>query len=123
MVLALLAAAAAASLTVPVGTSWLFRIERGQPVAARPSTPDSVPARGEIRLTARRMLGTTLTALNNSATAFTFRATLIAADGKTLTARSCVLPANNRLAMESWPQAAVAVRVSDFRPTTAANCR
>ena len=114
---------AAASLTVPIGTSWLFRVERGQPVAARQVGATHVPARGEIRVTARRMLGTTLTALNNSATAFTFRATLIAADGKALTARSCVLPANNRLAMESWPQAAIAVRVGDFHPTTAANCR
>ncbi len=29
----------------------------------------------------------------------------------------------NRLAMESWPQVSVAVRVSDFKPTTAAVCR
>ena len=119
----LLVAAAAATLTVPVGESWLFRIDRGRPVAARKAAANSVPALGEVRVTARRMLGTTLTALNNSATAFTFRAELIAADGKTILAKSCVLPANNRLAMESWPQVAVAVRVGDFRPTKAANCR
>jgi hypothetical protein len=114
---------AAASLTVPAGTSWLFRIADGQPTAARPAKADSIPARGEIRVTARRMLGTTLAALNTSATAYTFRAELIGADGKVSTAKSCVLPANNRPAMESWPQVAVAVRIGDFKPTKSANCR
>ena len=114
---------AAASLTVPAGTSWLFRIADGQPTAARRAGADSVPARGEIRVTARRMLGTTLTLLNNSPTAYTFRATLVGADGKAITGKSCVLPAGNRLAMESWPQVAVAVRISDFKPTKSANCR
>ena len=69
------------------------------------------------------MIGTTLTMLNNSPTAYTFSAILIAANGKQVAARSCVLPAENRLTMESWPQVAAAVRVGDFRPTTAANCR
>ena len=123
MLLTFLAPALAASLTVPMGESWLFRVRASQPVAARRVAANAAPARGKIRVTARRMLGTTLTALNNSATAFAFRATLIAADGKALTARSCVLPANNRLAMESWPQPAVAVRIGEFRATSAANCR
>jgi hypothetical protein len=123
MVPAFLLAAAAASLTVPTGTSWLFRVAHGQPTAAHRAEANSVPAPGEIRVTARRMLGTTLTLLNNSTTAYTFRATLIAADGKAITGKSCVLPADNRLAMESWPQAAVAVRISEFKPTKSANCR
>ena len=114
---------AAASLTVPVGTSWLFRVERGQPAAARQVGATHAPARGEIRVTARRLLGTTLTALNNSAIAYTFRAELVGADGKILTAKSCVLPANNRLAMESWPQPAVAVRIDGFKATSDATCR
>ena len=114
---------AAASLSVPVGETWLFRIDRGQPVAARKTTASHPPAKGEVRVTARRMLGTTLTARNNSATAYTFRAELIGADGKALAAKSCVLPANNRPAMDNWPQVAVAVRVSDFKATAAANCR
>jgi hypothetical protein len=113
---------AAASLTVPAGTSWLFRIADGQPTAARPAKADSVPARGEVRVTARRMLGTTLTLLNNSPTAYTFRATLVGADGKAMTAKSCVLPSNNRLTMESWTQVAVAVRIGDFKPTKSASC-
>ena len=118
-----LALAAAASLTVPVGESWLFRIDRGRPVAARRVAASQAPRRGEVRVTARRMIGTTLTALNNSPTAFTFRAELIGADGRPLLAKSCVLPAGNRLAMESWPQPAVAVRISAFKPTDTANCR
>jgi hypothetical protein len=114
--------AAAASLTVPTGTSWLFRIAHGQPTAAHRAESNSVPAPGEIRVTARRMLGTTLTLLNNSKTAYTFRATLVAADGKAITGKSCVLPADNRLTMESWPQIAVAVRIADFKSTKSANC-
>jgi hypothetical protein len=119
----LIAAALAASLAVPSGETWLFRVKHGRPIEARRAQPGAVPARGEIRITARRMMGTTVTVLNNSRIAYTYRAVLIAADGKTITAKSCVLPANNRLAMESWPQVAVAVRVSDFKPTNAANCR
>ena len=120
MILSLLLAAA--GLTVPMGESWLFRIGRGEPVAARRVAADHAPARGEIRVTARRMLGTTLTALSNGAAAYTFQAELIGADGKASTARSCVLPPN-RLTMESWPQVAVAVRIGRFKPTSAANCR
>lgn len=119
----LLTAAVAAGLTVQLGESWLFRVAHGRPVAAHRVAATALPAPGEIRLTAKRMMGTMITVLNNSRTAYTYRATLIAADGKAIVAKSCVLPANNRLAMESWPQVAVAVRVSDFKPTTAANCR
>ena len=119
----LLTAAIAASLTVQPGTSWLFRIEQGRPVNAQRVAASAVPAPGEIRITTKRMMGTMITILNNSRQAYTYRATLIAADGKTIVAKSCVLPANNRLAMESWPLVAVAVRVGDFKPTREANCR
>jgi hypothetical protein len=121
---ALLAAPLSAKeFTVRTGESWIFTIRHGHADKARRVAADSLPARGEIRVTARRMMGTTVTMLNNSATAYTFRATLVGLDGKALTAKSCVLPANNRLAMESWPQVAAAVRLSDFKATTAANCR
>ena len=118
----LAAAALAANLTVPTGETWLFRVSHGQPTAAHRAEANSVPRRGEIRVTARRMLGTTLTMLNNSPTPYTFRATLFGADGKAITGKSCVLPADNRLTMESWPQVAVAVRIGDFKPTKSANC-
>jgi hypothetical protein len=119
----LVTAALAASLSAQPGESWLFRVAKGQPVAAHRVTPTTSPAPGEIRLTVKRMMGTTVTMLNNSPQAYTYRATLVGADGKAIVAKSCVLPANNRLAMESWPQAAVAVTVGDFKPTRDANCR
>jgi len=119
----LLAAALAASLTAQAGESWLFRVAKGQPVGAHRVQPTTPPAPGEIRLTVRRMMGTSVTLLNNSAVAYTYRATLVGADGKAITARSCVLPANNRLAMESWPQIAAAVRIADFKPTRDSSCR
>jgi hypothetical protein len=119
----LLIAALAASLTAQPGESWLFRVAQGHPVATHRVESNAVPASGEIRLTVKRMLGTTVTLLNNSAVAYTYRATLIGADGKTIVARSCVLPAHNRLAMESWPQVAVAVRVDRFKPTRDTSCR
>ena len=119
----LLTAALAASLSVQPGESWLFRVANGQPASAHRVEPTATPAPGEIRLTVKRMMGTTVTMLNNSAQAYTYRATLVGADGKAIVARSCVLPANNRLAMESWPQVAVAVRVGDFKPTRDTSCR
>ncbi len=119
----LLTAAIAASLTVQPGTSWMFRVDQGRPVDAHRVADTANPAHGQIRITTKRMMGTMITVLNNSRQAYTYRATLIAADGKTIVARSCVLPANNRLAMESWPQVAVAVRVGAFKPTREANCR
>ncbi len=119
----LLTAALAASLTVQPGESWLFRIDRGRPVDTQRVAPAAVPAPSQIRISARRMMGTMITLTNNSRTAYTYRATLIAADGKAVVARSCVLPANNRLAMESWPQVVVAVRVGDFKPTRDSSCR
>jgi hypothetical protein len=122
MAFPLLLAAAAASLTVRTGETWLFRLAQGQPVAAHRSAADAAPKRGEVRVTARRMLGTTLTMLNNSATAYTFRATLVGADGKAIVGKSCVLPAENRLTMESWPQVAASVTIGEFKPTKSANC-
>ena len=119
----LLVAAIAASLSAQPGESWLFRVARGEPVAARRVAATAAPAPGEIRLTVKRMMGTTVTLLNNSSQAYTYRATLVGADGKAIVARSCVLPARNRLAMESWPQVAVAVRVEGFKPTRDASCR
>ena len=119
----LLAAALAAGLTVQPGETWLFRVANGRPVEAQRVAATAPPAPGQIKLTARRMMGTTVTLTNNGAVAYTYRATLIAADGKAIVAKSCVLPTGNRLAMESWPQVAAQVRVSDFKPTTAANCR
>ena len=119
----LLAAALAAALTVQPGEDWLFRLAKGQPVDARRVAPADLPAPGQIKLSARAMMGTMITLTNNSRVAYTYRATLVGKDGTAILARSCTLPAGNRLAMESWPQMAVAVRVSDFKPSRDTSCR
>ena len=111
------AARGGGGLTVPMGETWMFRIDRGQPARARKVEPTTTPRPGEIRLTLRSMMGTTMTLIGNSPRSYTFRATLIGAGGKEIAAKSCALPPNNRLAFESWPQTASAVRVSNFKVT------
>jgi hypothetical protein len=108
------AAAKAPGLTVKAGETWQFSLFRGQPVKARKARPDAKPAPGEIQVTVRTMLGTTMTITSNNPTAFTYRAELIGAD-KPIAARSCALPPDGRLSFESWPQTATAVRLSDFK--------
>ena len=117
--LLLLAAApvSAQGLTVAMGETWMFRIDRGQPAHARKVSPTTAPRAGEIRLTLRSMMGTTMTLISNSPRSYTYRATLIGAGGKEIAAKSCALPSDNRLAFESWPQTARAVKVSDFKVT------
>ncbi|MGI8932401.1 MAG: hypothetical protein ACR2FK_08500 [Sphingomicrobium sp.] len=104
-------------LTVSIGETWIFRIDRGQPAHARKVASTVQPRSGEIRLILRSMMGTTMTLISNSPRSYTYRATLIGAGGKEITAKSCALPSDNRLAFESWPQTANAVRVSDFKVT------
>lgn len=116
LVMASPAPAVAKGLTVPMGETWIFRLSHGQPFRARKVAPDAKPRRGEIRLTLRAMIGTTMTLISNSPRSYTYRATLIGVNGKEVAARSCALPADNRFAFESWPLAARAVRVGDFKP-------
>ena len=108
------AATKPAGLTVRTGETWQFSLFRGQPVKARKARPDAKPAPGQIQVTVRTMLGTTMTITSNNPTAFTYRAELIGAD-KPIAARSCALPPDGRLSFESWPQTATAVRLSDFK--------
>jgi len=109
-----LGAAAPAGLTVKTGETWQFSLFRGQPVRAHKARPDAKPAPGQIQVTVRSLLGTTMTISSNNPTAFTYRAELIGAE-KPVAARSCALPADGRLSFESWPQRADAVRLSDFK--------
>ena len=117
LLLASPATATGKGLTVPMGETWIFRIDRGQPADARKVAPSATPRPGEIRLTLRSMMGTTMTVLSNSPRSYTYRATLIGVGGKEIAAKSCALPSDKRLAFESWPQTARAVRVSDFKVT------
>ena len=110
------ALAAPSGLTVRSGETWLFRIALGQPVGAHRVALGTLPAPGEVRVTVKPLAGTMLTVQSNAPTQYLYRATLIFADGTASAAKSCALPANNRLALESWPQRAVAVRIADFKP-------
>jgi hypothetical protein len=118
--LALLLAAAPATaasspgLTVKTGETWQFSLFHGQPIKARKASADAKPAPGQIQVTVRSLLGTTMTISSNNPTAFTYQAELIGAD-KPVAARSCALPPDGRLSFESWPQKADAVRLSNFK--------
>jgi hypothetical protein len=101
-------------LTIRTGETWQFSLFRGQPVKARKAGANAKPAPGQIQVTVRTMLGTTMTITSNNPTAFTYQAELVGA-GKPVAARSCALPPDGRLSFESWPQTATAVRLSDFK--------
>jgi hypothetical protein len=63
------------------------------------------------------MMGTTLTITNNNSISYTYRAELLGAgDKKAAPSRTCALPAKARIAIENWPQKAIAVRLSNFKP-------
>ena len=113
----LLAAPAAAQspgLTVKTGESWMFAISRGQPVRARKVKPTVKPPPGQVLVTLKAMMGTSLSITSNNRQSFTYKAELIGAD-KPVPVRSCTLPANGRMSFEHWPQKANAVRISDFK--------
>ena len=102
-----------AGLTVRTGETWAFSLSGGQPARARKVSADAKPTAGQILVTVRSMMGTTMTITSNNKQAYTYKAELIGAE-KAVPIRSCTLPANNRLSFENWPQRATAVRLSDF---------
>ena len=117
--LALLLAAGAVQakptgLTVRTGETWVFSLAGGQPAKARKTSADAKPAAGQIVVTVRSMMGTTMTITSNNKRAYNYKAELVGA-AKAVPIRSCQLPANNRLSFENWPQKAKAVRLSDFK--------
>ena len=101
-------------LTIKTGESWMFAISRGQPVRARKVKPTVKPPPGQVLVTLKSMMGTSLSISSNSRQSYTYKAELIGAD-KALPLRSCTLPANGRVSFEHWPEKADAVRISDFR--------
>ena len=119
ILLALLIAAPATAkpLTVHTGESWVFVIDHGQPSRARRVMPNVKPKHGEVLVTVRAMLGTTMSITSNNRQAYTYRAELVGT-AQPVKARSCALPANPVLSFESWPDKASAIRLSDFKPAT-----
>jgi hypothetical protein len=118
--LLLLAAAPtqAAGLTVRTGETWFFTIKDGEPANARRVSPSAKIPKGQIKVSVRPLLGTTMVVANNSPIAYSFRAELLL-EGKATLARSCTLPANARPTFEQWQEKAEAVRISAFKPATA----
>jgi hypothetical protein len=107
-------AAQAPGLTVKAGETWAFALYRGQPVRARKVSPSTKPSPGQVVVTVRSLMGTSLSIASNNPQPFTYKAELIGAE-KPVAVRSCTLPANGRLSFESWPEKASAVRLSNFK--------
>ena len=119
--LALLSASplSAKGLTVHMGETWIFAVAHGQPVKARKVYAKIAPSPGELKVSLSSLMGTTMTIANNSKHDYAYRATLVLADGKTGSAKSCAVPANGRLAIEHWTQKVSAIRLGDFKPAPA----
>ena len=109
------AAARSADLVVRTGETWIFSLYHGQPVRARKANPAAKPPPGQILVTLRSMMGTSLSITSNNPQAYTYKAELVGSD-KPVAVRSCTLPADGRLSFEHWPENADAVRLSDFKP-------
>jgi hypothetical protein len=109
-------------LTVRTGETWFFTIDHGEPTNARKAEATAKPPRGQVKVSVRALFGTMMTITNNSHQGYTFQAQLIGADDKAVNVRACGLPPNNQPALESWPQKAAAVRISDFKPTKGGRC-
>ena len=108
-------AAQAGPLTVRAGESWVFSVRGGEPANARRVAASAKPAKGQIMVSLRRLMGTSLFVTNNSGAAWVFRAELLKG-GKAVAAKSCTLPAKPAPVLEQWPQQADAVRIGRFQP-------
>ena len=108
----------AAPLTVKTGETWIFIIKNGEPAKARRVTPSARIAKGQIKVSVRALMGTTMSVTNNSPIAYTFRAELLQG-GKVVAPRPCTLPANARPIFEQWKEKADAVRIGNFTPASA----
>ena len=112
------APAQAAGLTVQMGETWFFSVKDGEPANVRRVSPSAKIPRGQIKVSVRPLMGTSMVVTNNSPIAYTFRAELLSG-GKATVARSCTLPANARPAFEQWQEKAEAVRIGGFKAATA----
>ena len=114
ILLAASSAAPAAPLTVRPGESWTFAVKKGEPVSAHKVAASAKPAKGQILINVRSLLGTAMFVTSNSGTAYNFRAELVRG-GKAEAARACSLPAKGKI-FEQWDKPADAVRILNFAP-------
>lgn len=105
--------ALAQPLTVKTGETWSFTVKNGQPVDAHRVVASAKPAKGQIVISVRALMGTTMVVTNNSPNSYSFRAELLQG-GKTVAARPCTLPGRAHPIFEQWQQKADAVRVGNF---------
>jgi len=108
----------AAPLTVKTGETWIFTIRNGEPAKARKVTPSARIAKGQIKVSVRALMGTTMSVTNNSPIAYTFRAELLQG-GNVVAPRPCTLPANARPIFEQWKEKADAIRIGNFTAASA----
>jgi hypothetical protein len=114
----------ASGVTVKMGESMIFALERGRPVKVRAATPTTSPAAGEILVVLRPMFGSTMSVTGNLSAATDYRATLIQADGRGSATRACSLPAGRMTVVENWPKPVAAIRLDRFKAAPAgATCR
>ena len=90
-------AAVSAPVTIKAGESWVFALDKGEPVRARRVASSAKPGPGQIKATVISTMGTTMTVSNNSRFSYTFRAELVGAQSAgSRQARTCTLPAERR---------------------------
>ena len=118
LLLAAAAPAQAAGLTIKMGETWFFTIKNGEPANARRVAPSAKIPKGQIKVSVRPLMGTSMIITSNSPIAYTYSAELIVGDETTAT-RSCTLPANARPSFEQWQEKADAVWIGRFKPATA----
>ena len=105
----------AKALTIRMGETWVFAVDRGQPARARKVAVSASPARNELKVSLQPMMGTTMTVTNNSSFDYAYRALLVSPGGKAGSSKACAVPAGGRMAIEHWPKPLAAVRLSDFK--------
>ena len=109
----------AKSLTVRMGETWLFAVRHGAPVDSRKATSAAAPAPGQLKVSLQPLFGATMTVTNASRFDYAYRATLILPTGKLGATKSCVIPANGKIAIEQFTKAVAAVRLDRFKPAPA----
>jgi hypothetical protein len=105
-------------LVIHSGETWLFRVEQGQPLAARKAAADAKPASGELLVSMKAEMGTMMTVTNNSGKAYDYRAFMMRQPGAREERTSvCTLVGGGPLSIEHWPYSIAAIRIADFTET------
>lgn len=98
------------------GEAFIFRLESGQPVDARPAGKDDEPADGELKAQLEDNFGSTLTVTSKAAEQLNYEA-WIAKDefAKGTRTKVCTL-VPGQPGFENWPEALAGLRLTNFEP-------